>query len=41
LSYGKRRAVMAALDQSGSGQDHVVFVFNFFDHLRKIAPEKE
>jgi serine/threonine-protein kinase len=38
---GKRLAVMAALDQSGSGQDHVVFVLNFFDHLRTIAPEKE
>ena len=38
---GKRLAVMAAQDQSASGQDHVVFVLNFFDHLRKIAPVKE
>ena len=32
---------LAAQDQGGSVQDKVVFVFNFFDYLRKIAPEKE
>jgi eukaryotic-like serine/threonine-protein kinase len=36
---GKRAAVIAARDQGGV-QDKVVFMFNFFDYLRKIAPGK-
>ena len=35
---GKRLAVRAAQDQVSAVQDHVVFVFNFADYLRKIAP---
>ncbi len=35
---GQRLAVLAAQDQSNIVQDKVVFVFNFFDYLRKIAP---
>jgi Tol biopolymer transport system component len=38
---GRRLAVMLAQDQGGSSQDHVVFVLNFFDHLRKVAPANE
>jgi len=35
----KRLALLAAQqDQSNVSQDKVVFVFNFFDYLRKIAP---
>jgi serine/threonine protein kinase/Tol biopolymer transport system component len=37
---GKRLAVMAAQDQIDVGQDELVFVFNFFEYLRKIAPAK-
>jgi serine/threonine-protein kinase len=36
---GKRLAAATAQDQSGA-QDKVVFVSNFFDYLRKIAPAK-
>ena len=28
----------AAQTQSGGKQDHVTFIFNFFDELRRIAP---
>jgi hypothetical protein len=35
---GKRLAVLAAPDQGSAAQDKVVFVFNFADYLRKIAP---
>ena len=35
---GKRLAVLAAPNQSSIVQDKVVFVFNFADYLRKIAP---
>jgi serine/threonine-protein kinase len=35
---GKRLAVASAPDQSSGVQDHVVFVFNFADYLRRIAP---
>jgi len=35
---GKRLAVVGVQDQSSVVQDKVVFVFNFFDYLRKIAP---
>ena len=35
---GKRLAVAAARDQAGVVQDKVVFVFNFFDELRRLAP---
>jgi dipeptidyl aminopeptidase/acylaminoacyl peptidase len=38
---GKRLAVAAATGQSGVVQDKVVFVFNFFDYLRKIAPGRQ
>jgi serine/threonine-protein kinase len=34
---GKRLAVLAAQDQSSAGQDKVVFVFNFFDYLRRLT----
>ena len=35
---GKRLALAAAGDQASVVQDKVVFVFNFFDYLRNIAP---
>ena len=35
---GKRLAVAPAPDRSRVVQDHVVFVFNFAEYLRKIAP---
>ena len=35
---GKRRAALAAQDQGSAVQDKVVFIFNFADYLRKIAP---
>jgi Tol biopolymer transport system component len=35
---GKRLALAAAREQASAVQDKVVFVFNFFDYLRKIAP---
>jgi Tol biopolymer transport system component len=35
---GKRLAALAAQDQGGAIQDKVVFVFNFADYVRKIAP---
>jgi hypothetical protein len=35
---GKRLAAVAAQDQASGVQDKVVFVFNFADYLRKIAP---
>jgi serine/threonine-protein kinase len=38
---GKRLAIIAAQEQTGVAQDKVVFVFNFFDYLRKIAPGKK
>jgi hypothetical protein len=38
---GKRLATLAAQDQSSAVQDKVVFVFNFADYLRKIAPGKQ
>ena len=37
---GKRLAALAAQDQSEGVRDKVVFVSNFFDYLRKIAPGK-
>ena len=40
-SYGKRVAAVAALDQSSVVEDKVVFVFNFADYLRKIAPGRK
>ena len=41
ISDGKRLAIIAAADQAGVVQDKVVFVSNFFEHLRKIAPGKK
>jgi hypothetical protein len=38
---GKRLAASATPEQAGVAQDKVVFVSNFFDYLRKIAPEKK
>jgi len=38
---GKRLAVVAAQNQGAGAQDKVVFVSNFFDYLRKIAPGKK
>jgi len=35
---GKRVATVAAPEQVDSNQDKVVFIFNFFDYLRRIAP---
>jgi hypothetical protein len=35
---GKRLAAAAAQDQGNAAQDKVVFVFNFADYLRRIAP---
>lgn len=35
---GKRLAIAAAQDQGSVVQDKVVFIFNFFEYLRKIAP---
>jgi hypothetical protein len=35
---GQRLALLAAQDQGLVVRDKVVFVFNFFDYLRKIAP---
>ena len=34
---GKRLAVAAAQDQASVVQDKVVFVFNFFDYLRRLT----
>jgi len=38
---GKRLAIIAARDQAGVVHDKVVFVFNFFEYLWKIAPGKK
>ena len=38
---GKRLALIAATDQAGIVQDKVVFVFNFSEHLRTIAPGRK
>jgi hypothetical protein len=35
---GKRLAVVGSRDESPPAPDSIVFVFNFFDHLRKLAP---
>ena len=35
---GKRVAAAPAQEQGSAVQNHVVFVFNFADYLRKIAP---
>ena len=35
---GKRLAVVGSRDEDTAAHDTVVFVFNFFDYLRKIAP---
>ena len=35
---GKRLAAVPAADQGSAVEDKVVFVFNFADHLRTIAP---
>ena len=35
---GERFALVPAPPTQGSGQDHVTFIFNFFDELRRIAP---
>ena len=35
---GKRIAANASVDDGRQQQDRVVFLLNFFDHLRKIAP---
>ena len=38
---GKRLATQAAQEQGIVGQDKVVFVFNFFDELRRMVPLKK
>jgi serine/threonine-protein kinase len=35
---GRRIATTAAVDEGLQKRDHLVFILNFFDHLRKIAP---
>jgi hypothetical protein len=35
---GQRFAVAPAVDESDVKQDKVIFIFNFFDELRRIAP---
>jgi len=35
---GKRFAVVAAAEETEVRQDKVVFITNFFDELRRIAP---
>ncbi len=35
---GKRIATTAAADEGGRKRDQLVFILNFFDHLRRIAP---
>ena len=35
---GTRLAVLGSRDEGTVAQDTVVFVFNFFDYLRKLAP---
>jgi len=35
---GKRIATTAAVDDARETRDQVVFIMNFFDHLRRIAP---
>ena len=35
---GKRLAVLGSRDEGTAAHDTVVFVFNFFDYLRKLAP---
>jgi hypothetical protein len=35
---GKRLALVAVSNQAGVIRDQVVFVFNFTEHLRSIAP---
>jgi hypothetical protein len=38
---GKRLAVLRAPEeQTGAKRDHVVFIQNFFDELRRLAPPK-
>ena len=35
---GERFALAPAANAGGAKQDKVVFIFNFFDELRRIAP---
>jgi hypothetical protein len=35
---GDRVALAPAAQAPGTKQDHVTFLFNFFDELRRIAP---
>ena len=35
---GERFALAPAAPTQGAKQDHVTFIFNFFDELRRIAP---
>jgi hypothetical protein len=37
---GERLALQVAQTSAGGKQDHVTFIFNFFDELRRIAPVK-
>jgi hypothetical protein len=32
------RFALAPVEQGGAKQDHLTFLFNFFDELRRIAP---
>ncbi len=38
---GKRIALAAAVDQAGVVQDKVVFVFNFFEYVKKTVAGKK
>jgi hypothetical protein len=35
---GKRVAILAQRDPSATATDHLVFVFNFFEDLRRLVP---
>ena len=37
---GERFAVVTSLTTPGTRQDKVVFILNFFDYLRQIAPPR-
>ena len=37
---GKRFAIASSEEQTSTGQDRVIFILNFFDELRRLAPTK-
>jgi hypothetical protein len=39
---GDRIALASAVETAGGAkQDHITFIFNFFDELRRVAPTKK